>query len=83
MAQTLLTKVVAHHMRNKNDPLGGKLILHPAQVIRASFFQALGSDLSLKNDLLAQFLGRHEVRYSNGVGGKDFGVWTPLINGVQ
>ena len=31
------------------------------------------------NRLCAQFLDRHEVRCSNGVGGKGFGVWIPLM----
>ena len=60
-------------------PLGGRYILHPAQVIQASCSQTLGSDLgsraSVKTVYWPGFFGLHEVRYSNGVEGKGFGVW--------
>ena len=53
----------------------------------SSYSRVLSSDPGFRlelqslceNRLFAQFLGRSEVRDSNGVGGKRFGVWTPLV----
>ena len=61
-----LTKVVAHHMRNKNALKGGSKILHLAQVIQASCSQTLGSDLSSRASVKTGCLSKYwvAVKYS-------------------